>query len=155
MSVVCIYSRDEQCRHPHTHACKKETETLDTITQQTTHLSNHFYTICYSTQPLGASATAWKKELGRGKTGGYYTELWSLTPLLILTSCIPLYTTFPNTLGCDKSAMLMKISSAGCLYSGARNLFWSRWCPMKPIERPSTNKPFSVPIWMHVNPRTS
>ena len=61
MSVVCIYSRDEQCRHPHTHACKKETETLDTITQQTTHLSNHFYTMCYSTQPLGASATAWKK----------------------------------------------------------------------------------------------
>ena len=24
---------------------------------------------------------------------------------------------------------------------------------MKPIERPSTNKPLSVPIWVDVNPR--
>jgi len=45
--------------------------------------------------------------------------------------------------------MLMKISSAGCLYNGALSLFWSRWCPINPIERPRTNKPFKVPILMY------
>ena len=85
---------------------------------------------------------------------GIYGPTSSSTLLQILSSCAPFYATFPNTLGCAKSAMLMKISSAGCLYSGARSLFWSRWCPMKPIERPSTNKPLSVPIWIHVSPRT-
>lgn len=82
------------------------------------------------------------------KNRGYYMIFMVLLlhQLLILTSCCPLHVIFPNTLGCDRSAMLMKISSAGCLYNGAHNLFWSRWCPMKPIDRPSTNKPFSVPI---------
>jgi hypothetical protein len=54
-----------------------------------------------------------------------------------------------NTRGCDISAMLMKISSAGWRYRGARKRFWSRWWPMKPMLRPRTNSPFRVPILMY------
>jgi len=60
-----------------------------------------------------------------------------------------LYCILPNTRGCDTSAILMKISSAGWRYSGARRRFWSRWCPMNPMLRPSTNRPFNVPILIY------
>ena len=45
--------------------------------------------------------------------------------------------------------MLMKISSAGWRYRGARRRFWSRWWPMKPMLRPRTNRPFRVPILIY------
>lgn len=56
------------------------------------------------------------------------------------------YTILLSMRGCEMSAMLMKMSSAGWRYSGARRRFWSKWWPMKPMERPSTKRPLSVPI---------
>mmetsp|Transcript_19396 Transcript_19396/g.59734 ORF Transcript_19396/g.59734 Transcript_19396/m.59734 type:complete len:267 (+) Transcript_19396:66-866(+) len=40
------------------------------------------------------------------------------------------------------------MSSQGCLYSGCLRRFWSRWWPMKPMDRPSTKRPLRQPFAM-------
>lgn len=40
---------------------------------------------------------------------------------------------------------MYEMSSHGCLYKGCFSRNWSRKCPMKPIERPSTKRPLRQP----------